>query len=137
MKKFNKLITKFTRYLQMLLVIAMGLLGILMILLLFREFVPLVQEFMTHSISHSNSAILDEIIVFFLFFEFASMIVAALRHNGHTSLNFLMSLGVTALVRGLITTHGNPEKTLIDAIAILILIIAIVVFNKNMKDKLM
>ncbi len=35
------------------------------------------------------------------------MIISALRHHGHTSINFLMGLGVTALIRSLITAHGD------------------------------
>jgi protein PsiE len=52
---------------------------------------------------------------------------------GHTSLNFLMSLGITALLRNLITAHGEPMQILIHAVAILLLIIGIVILNKHIK----
>ncbi len=77
-------------FLQSLLVIAIGLLGVLLIILLFRDLIPLFQLLLSPSIKESNSAIMDEIIVFFLFFEFTAMIISALRHHGHTSINFLM-----------------------------------------------
>ena len=93
MKDFNKLVIKFARFLQSLLVIAIGLLGVLLIILLFRDLIPLFQALISPSIKESNAAIMDEIIVFFLFFEFTAMIIAALRHHGHTSINFLMGLG--------------------------------------------
>ncbi|WP_297953488.1 phosphate-starvation-inducible protein PsiE [uncultured Lactobacillus sp.] len=134
MKNFNKFISKFARFLQMLLVIAIGLLGILLIILLFRDLIPLFQSLFSVKIQESNSAIMDEIIVFFLFFEFTAMIISALRHHGHTSINFLLGLGVTALVRSLITAHGNIWGTLATAVAILVLVIAMVIFNKNLRN---
>ena len=55
------------------------------------------------------------------------------KHMGHTSLNFLMSLGITALLRNLITAHGEPMQILIHSIAILLLIIGIVILNRHIK----
>lgn len=134
MKDFNKLVIKFARFLQSLLVIAIGLLGVLLIILLFRDLIPLFQALISPSIKESNAAIMDEIIVFFLFFEFTAMIIAALRHHGHTSINFLMGLGVTALIRGLITAHGDVLEIIATSVSILLLIIGMVIFNKNMKN---
>lgn len=77
---------------------------------------------------------MDEIIVFFLFFEFTAMIISALRHHGHTSINLLMGLGVTALIRSLITAHGDVWEIVATSVSILMLIIAMVIFNKHMKN---
>lgn len=134
MKDFNKYVIKFARFLQSLLVIAIGLLGVLLIILLFRDLIPLFQLLLSPSIKESNSAIMDEIIVFFLFFEFTTMIISALRHHGHTSVNFLMGLGVTAMIRGLITAHGDAWEIVAISASILMLIIAMVIFNKHMKN---
>lgn len=130
MKKFNKFTTKTARLLQAVLVIAMSLLGLLLVILLFREFIPIIQHLLAPSISKSNSEILDELIVFFLFFEFIAMIVSALRNHGHMSINFLMELGITALLRSLITAHSTAWETLGSSAAILILIIGMVIFNR-------
>ena len=111
MKKFNKLTVKTAKIFQAILVIAMSLLGIVLVLLLFREFLPIIQHLISPSISKSNVEILDELIVFFLFFEFIAMIVSALRNHGHMSINFLI-------------------ETLGSAAAILILIIGMVIFNR-------
>lgn len=134
MNKFNKFVIKFARFLQALLIVALGLLGIILIILLFRDLIPIFQALVSPSIKKSNVNIMDEIIVFFLFFEFTSMIIAALRHHGHTSINFLMGLGVTALVRSLITAHGQIEEIIGTSVSILVIIIAMVIFNKNMKN---
>lgn len=134
MKNFNKFVAKFARFLQVLLVIAIELLGILLIILLFRDLIPLFKSLFSPKIQESNSVIIDEIIVFFLFFKFTTMIISALRHRGHTSINFLMGLGVTALICSLITTHGDIWSTLTIAIAILVLVIAMIILNKNLRN---
>lgn len=134
MKNFNKFVSKFAQFLQKLLVIAIGLLGIVLIILLFRDLILLFQLLFSSSIKESNSTILDEIIVFFLFFEFTAMVISALRYHGHTSINFLMGLGVTALIRGLITAHGHVWEIIATSASILMLIIAMVIFNKHLKN---
>ena len=134
MKNFNKFTAKFTRLLQNLLVVAIGLLGIILIILLFRDLIPLCQSLFSTKIGESNSEIMSEIIVFFLFFEFTAMIISALRHHGHTSINFLLGLGVTALIRSLITSHSNILSTLATSASILVLVIAMIIFNKNLRN---
>lgn len=63
MKDFNKFVIKFARFLQSLLVIAIGLLGVLLVILLFRDLIPLFQALISPSIKECNAAIMDEIIL--------------------------------------------------------------------------
>ncbi|WP_258381329.1 hypothetical protein [Lactobacillus helveticus] len=63
MKDFNKFVIKFARFLQSLLVIAIGLLGVLLVILLFRDLIPLFQTLISPSIKECNAAIMDEIIL--------------------------------------------------------------------------
>lgn len=132
----DKIVKYFTKFLQALLIIALGILGIFLILLLFRELIPLGQQLASRSITSSNDKILDEIIVFFLFFEFAALVISAIKHHGHTSVEFLMDLGVTALVRSLLTMHHNVYDTVFTAIAILLIIIAMVLYHKFDNEKI-
>lgn len=53
MKDFNKFVIKFARFLQSLLVIAIGLLGVLLVILLFRDLIPLFQALISPSIKES------------------------------------------------------------------------------------
>lgn len=133
MKKFNELIEKFSRYLQLLTIVAMALLGICLIIVLFIELFTLYQRLFTANITSTYFEIIDDVIIFFLFFEFVAMIISALKHNGHISVNFLMSLGVTALLRGLIAAHGTSLAIILDSLAILILIIGMVILNRFIK----
>lgn len=133
MKKFNKIASKYANFLRFFIMIALGILGALLIVLMFGQLFAIGQRMIRNSFIHIPIKVLDEIVTFFLFFEFSAMIVAALKHMGHTSLNFLMSLGITALLRNLITAHGKPMQILIHSIAILLLIIGIVILNRHIK----
>ena len=133
MKKFNKIASKYANFLRFFIMIALGILGALLIVLMFGQLFAIGQRMIRNSLIHIPIKVLDEIVTFFLFFEFSAMIVAALKHMGHTSLNFLMSLGITALLRNLITAHGEPMQILIHSIAILLLIIGIVILNRHIK----
>lgn len=133
MKKFNKIASKYANFLRFFIMIALGILGALLIVLMFGQLLAIGQRMIRNSFIHIPIKVLDEIVTFFLFFEFSAMIVAALKHMGHTSLNFLMSLGITALLRNLITAHGEPMQILIHSTAILLLIIGIVILNRHIK----
>lgn len=134
MKRINNFITAFAHFLQVLLVIALSVLGMALICLLFKELIPIVEALFASSIEYSK--ILDEIIIFFLFFEFLAMIIAALKNHGHTSIEFLMGLGVTALLRGLISAHNNIYQIIGISVAILLLIIGMGIFHKYVKNQL-
>lgn len=104
-----------------------------MLILMFSQLFVIGRIMISNNLINIPTKVLDEIVTFFLFFEFSAMIVTALKHMGHTSLNFLMSLGITALLRNLITAHGEPMQILIHAVAILLLIIGVVILNKHIK----
>lgn len=133
MKKLNKTANKYANLLRFFIMISLGILGTLIIVLMFGQLFSIGKLMITEGLISIPTKILDEIVTFFLFFEFSVMIVAALKHMGHTSLNFLMSLGITALLRNLITAHGEPIQILIHAVAILLLIIGMIILNKHVK----
>ena len=133
MKKFNKIASKYANILRFFTIIALGILGALMLILMFSQLFAIGRIMISNNLINIPTKELDEIVTVILFFEFSAMIVAALKHMGHTSLNFLMSLGITALLRNLITAHGEPMQILIHAVAILLLIIGVVILNKHIK----
>ena len=133
MEKFNQTIVKFSRFLQLLTIVAIALLGICLVIVLFISLFALGSQLLTFNLTDDYFRVLDEVIVFFLFFEFAAMIISALKHNGHISVNFLMSLGITALLRGLIASHGSSSEIVLYALAILLLIIGMVILNRFIK----
>lgn len=133
MEKFNQAIIKFSRCLQLLTILAIALLGICLIIVLFISLATISGQLLTLNVTDNYFRLLDEVIIFFLFFEFAAMVIAALKHNGHISVNFLMSLGITALLRGLIASHGSSLEIILSALAILLLIIGMVILNRFIK----
>src|SRR5699024_10998956 len=132
-KKFNKTASKYANILRFITIIRLGSLGTLMLILMFSQLFAIGCIMISNNLINIPTRVLDEIVTFFLFFEVSCRIVAALKHMGHTSLNFLMSLGITALLRNLITAHGEPMQILIHAVAILLLIIGVVILNKHIK----
>ena len=73
------------------------------------------------------------IVLLSFFFSFMTMIIAALKHHGRIAVDFLLSLGIMALIRGLIAAHGQPYEILTNSIAILLLIIGMVILKLFMK----
>ncbi len=78
---------------------------------------------------------LEEILVFFLYFEFISMIVKYFRDNYHFPLRYFLYIGITAMVRLIIVDHHNPVNTLLYAGVIMTLIISYYIINKTPYDR--
>ena len=133
MKKIYKLAANFSHILRLCTIGALAILGILLTIILFTETFSLISLMQAGNTDHVIFKILDRVIVFFLFFSFMTMIIAALKHHGQITVDFLLSLGIMALIRGLIAAHGQPYEILTNSIAILLLIIGMVVLKHFMK----
>ena len=131
MKKIYKLAANFSHILRLCTIGALAILGILLTIILFTETFSLIPLMQAGNTDHVIFKILDRVIVFF--FSFMTMIIAALKHHGRIAVDFLLSLGIMALIRGLIAAHGQPYEILTNSIAILLLIIGMVVLKHFMK----
>lgn len=78
---------------------------------------------------------LEEILVFFLYFEFISMIVKYFKDNYHFPLRYFIYIAITAMVRLIIVDHNSPMDTLIYALVILALIIGYFIINFTPRDR--
>ncbi|WP_078410583.1 phosphate-starvation-inducible protein PsiE [Priestia abyssalis] len=78
---------------------------------------------------------LEQILVFFLYFEFISMIVKYFRENYHFPMRYFLYIGITAMIRIIIVDHDNPFNTLLHAFVILILILSYYIINKTPSRK--
>lgn len=76
------------------------------------------------------SDLIEELITFFLYFEFLALIVKYFKNNYHFPLDFFLYIGITAVVRLLIVSHETALDTMIWAAAILILVISLVLVEK-------
>lgn len=72
---------------------------------------------------------LTNVLIFFLYFEFITMIVKYFKEDYHFPLRYFIYIGITAMVRLIIVEHDHPKDTLIYSIVILILIISYFIIN--------
>ena len=76
------------------------------------------------------SLLIEELITFFLYFEFIALIVKYFKNNFHFPLDFFLYIGITAIVRLLIIGHESAFDNLIWSVAILVLVCSLVLVEK-------
>ncbi|MFP3916785.1 phosphate-starvation-inducible protein PsiE [Lysinibacillus telephonicus] len=72
---------------------------------------------------------LANILIFFLYFEFITMIVKYFKEDYHFPLRYFLYIGITAMIRLIIVDHEHPTDTLIYSLVILILIVSYFIIN--------
>ena len=77
---------------------------------------------------------LEEIINFFLFFEFLSLVVKYFKNNFHFPLNFFIYIGITAIIRLIIVSHESSLDLFLWSAAILVLVISLVLVVRYGKE---
>lgn len=124
MEKFDHIAKRVGNFLECFAEIAMAAFGICLIgfviIVLWQLFQAL--PIFGGSVS-SYESVMENIIAFFLLFEFLAMAAAAMQNHGHLAADFLISLGITALLRELIAEHGAAMQNLLTSLAILALIV--------------
>jgi protein PsiE len=132
MEKYSKVVIP--KVFQVFLNIVLVLLAIILSFLLIKElimFLPLLFNY-----SHQNYIVfLENILVFFLYFEFITMIVKYFEEDYHFPLRYFIYIGITAMIRLIIVDHSDPLHTLFYAIVILILIIGYFIINLTPRDR--
>ena len=83
-----------------------------------------IQGYSTHYL------LIEELITFFLYFEFIALIVKYFKNNFHFPLNFFLYIGITAIVRLLIIDHESSYDNLIWSVAIFVLVCSLVLVEK-------
>ncbi|MCT8666170.1 phosphate-starvation-inducible protein PsiE, partial [Glaesserella parasuis] len=86
--------------------------------------------------SHSDKfQIVEKIVIFFLYFEFLALIVQYFKYNYHFPLRYFLYIGITAMVRLIIVDHSNAMHTLLFALAILVMIVALYIVHSKRLHK--
>lgn len=88
-------------------------------------------KFLTTDGSYQN--FIEEILVFFLYFEFVALIVKYFKNNYHFPLRYFIYIGITAIIRLIIVQHDDPYNVLIWSGAILLLVISLAIAEKFIK----
>lgn len=123
-----------SKVLQMLLNISLVLLGIILSVLLVKELVIFSQMLMAKG-SNDYKIFLENILIFFLYFEFITMIVKYFKEQYHFPIRYFMYIGITAMVRIIIVDHTHPVNTLLYSLVILILIIGYFILNLTPRER--
>ena len=139
-KVFEKLERQMTRGLTLLSFIALMVVGLIIAFTMFRELYDMAIFAWTHEPDGHYFEILQSVVSFFIFFEFLTLVVMAIRNRGHVSLLFLLTLGITALIRMLLTYHENLIGLVAISGSILILIVGAIllkhfIFADNSEDE--
>ncbi|AMO87237.1 protein PsiE [Solibacillus kalamii] len=130
-KPFKEIIPK---VLQVILNIGLTVLALTLCVMLIIEMVELL-KFIFNGQKHEYKYLLAKILVFFLYFEFITMIVKYFKEDYHFPLRYFMYIGITAMLRLIIVEHDSAMDTLIFAGVILILIISYYIINITPRER--
>lgn len=122
------------RVLQMILNVGLTVLALALCVMLIIEMVEFL-KFIVAGEKQEYKYFLAKILVFFLYFEFITMIVKYFKEDYHFPLRYFMYIGITAMLRLIIVEHESAMDTLIFAAVILILIIGYYIINVTPRER--
>lgn len=128
MENYTKKIVKF---LTLIMNVTLLIVGIALCFVLFIEafnIAKLAFEAITGDKTYIK--IVEEIIYFFLYFEFVALIVKYFTNNFHFPLRYFIYIGITAVIRLIITDHSTSTEVLLWGITILVLSCSLAIVNK-------
>ncbi|MDQ6595303.1 phosphate-starvation-inducible protein PsiE [Bacillus salipaludis] len=122
------------KILQLFLNMSLVLLGIILSILLVKELIIFIQ-ILVEGGNNDFKIFLANILIFFLYFEFISMIVKYFKEEYHFPIRYFIYIGITAMVRIIIVDHEHPVNSLFYAFIILILIIGYFIINFTPRER--
>ena len=122
------------KVLQILLNISLIFLAIILSFLLVKELI-IFSQILIEKGSDDYQLFLANILIFFLYFEFITMIVKYFKEEYHFPIRYFIYIGITALVRIIIVDHDHPVNTLLYSLAILVLIIGYFIINLTPRER--
>ena len=133
--KVNSMKNIIPQVLQIVLNISLTILALVLSIMLVIELVEFIQMLFS-SEKRDYKDFLANILVFFLYFEFITMIVKYFEEDYHFPLRYFMYIGITAMVRLIIVEHEQPTDTLVFSLVILVLIIGYYIINITPRKQL-
>lgn len=123
----KKLNLKYT--LQSVLNISLVFLALTMSWLLFKEGYYLFRMAFFSELGMEHKKLLESVLIFFLYFEFLSMILKYFKDDYHFPLRYFMYIGITATIRYIVVDHEDALQTLYFCGSILLLVISYAVIT--------
>lgn len=125
---YLQLVKAVPKSLQLFLNVCLVLLALILAFLLMKELIEFVNILILGGTS-DYKLFLANILIFFLYFEFITMIIKYFKEDYHFPLRYFIYIGITAMIRLIIVEHDHPINTLIYALIILILIVSYFIIN--------
>ena len=119
---YLQLINTVPKTLQLFLNVCLVLLALILSFLLIKELIEFLKILIADD-SGDYKLFLANILIFFLYFEFITMIIKYFKEDYHFPLRYFIYIGITAMIRLIIVEHDHPLNTLMYSLVILILII--------------
>ncbi|MHC5251190.1 phosphate-starvation-inducible protein PsiE [Listeria kieliensis] len=132
MKLLNTLTRIVPLFLQFILNIGLILVGLTLVAFLIREAYMIFNNLFISDTVTSFYDMTEDILIFFLYFEFIALIIKYFRSGYHFPLRYFIYIGITAIVRLIIVDHTDALATLILSGAILLLVIALYLANTKL-----
>lgn len=126
--EISKVMKIIPKVLQLFLNFCLVLLALILAFLLLIEITVFFKMLLTTG-SSDYEQFLANILIFFLYFEFITMIVKYFKEDYHFPIRYFLYVGITAMIRLIIVEHKYPIDTLIYSLVILILIIGYFIMN--------
>ena len=122
------------KVLQVILNTSLVFLAIILSILLIQELI-IFGQILFQEQNSDYKLFLANILLFFLYFEFITMIVKYFKEDYHFPLRYFLYIGITAMIRLIIVDHDHPINTLFYSIVILILIIGYFIMNITPRER--
>ena len=133
-KNFTSALSIIPKILQVFLNISLISLATILSILLIKELI-IFSHILLESGDDDYKLFLDNILIFFLYFEFITMIVKYFKEEYHFPIRYFIYIGITAMVRIIIVDHEQPVNTMLYSLVILILIIGYFILNLTPRDR--
>lgn len=122
------------KLLQAVLNISLVFLALILSVLLVQELI-IFSKILLQEENIDYQLFLANILLFFLYFEFITMIVKYFKEDYHFPLRYFLYIGITAMIRLIIVDHDHPINTLLYSLVILILIIGYFIMNITPRER--
>lgn len=132
MKKFEEYNKKLSNTILILMNIALLFIALSLCVLLLFEAWKII-KLSIYPNDNNIFKVIEEIILFFLYFEFIALIVKYFKSNSHFPLRYFIYIGITAVIRLIIVDHDTALNVLIWSGSIFLLSCSLAIVNKFVK----
>ena len=120
---------KIQKYVNYLLDILLGTLAIIIIIFMGQHLWEIASYITKDFDSISFGKVMQEIVSFFMLFEFIMMLVRYIEEGHHIPIRYVILISITAILRQLLVLHGDGMQTLLLSASILLLVLVLYILS--------